>query len=132
MVLVDYNNTEIMFIFNSSVPSQYYYNSTYHCKPPDIINNYRRSPSSTQIIQLILYILQLERTTPLSFLEGELFKADVTCDNEYGNGKLFFKYNGTRNLLEKGKQLASYLPTYINKSHNTTGYYNMMLHVLVF
>ena len=47
-------------------------------------------------------ILQLQRTTPLSYLEGELFEVDVTCDNEGGNGKLFFKHNGTRNLLEKG------------------------------
>ena len=47
-------------------------------------------------------ILQLHRTTPLSYLEGELFKADVTCDHEGGNGKLYFKHNGTRDLLEKG------------------------------
>ena len=49
-----------------------------------------------------MHILQLQKTTPLSYFEGELFKADVTCDNEGGNGKLFFKHNGTRNLLEKG------------------------------
>ena len=55
------------------------------------------------------YILQLLKTTPLSYLEGELFKADVTCDNEGGNGKLFFKYSGTRNLLENGKQLSKML-----------------------
>ena len=45
----------------------------------------------------------------MSDLEGELFKADVTCYNEYGDGKLFFKHNGTRNLLEKGRQLNSYV-----------------------
>ena len=62
------------------------------------------APHKSNIYYLRI-ILQCERTNPLSYLEGELFKADVTCDNDYGNGKLFFKYNGTRNLLEKGKQL---------------------------
>ena len=47
----------------------------------------------------------------MSYLEGELFKADMTCDNERGDGKLFFKYNGTRNLLEKGKQLSKIIIT---------------------
>ena len=69
-----------------------------------MIITFRYHATHKSNIYYLRIILQLERTTPLSYLEGELFKADVTCDNEYGNGKLFFKHNGTRNLLEKGKQ----------------------------
>ena len=71
-------------------------------------------------------ILQLQRTTPLSYLEGELFKADVTCDNEGGNAKLFFKHNGTRNLLEKGSQLRTMYIAKLYKWLNTNYNYCMI------
>ena len=55
---------------------------------------------------MLTIILQLnDPTIPLSFLEGELFKVDVTCDDI--DGKLIFKYNGTSILTNKGRTIAN-------------------------
>lgn len=40
---------------------------------------------------------------PISYLQGELFQADVTCG--VTSGKLMFKFNGTRILSNRGTQL---------------------------
>ena len=45
-------------------------------------------------------ILQLYKTIPISYLEGELFQADVTCGDT--SGKLMFKFNGSRILSNRG------------------------------
>ena len=47
--------------------------------------------------------MQLNKTVPLSYLEGELFQADISCMADHTNGKLMFKFNGTRTLSERGK-----------------------------
>ena len=53
--------------------------------------------------------LQLNKTVPLSYLEGELFQADVTCRAEHTNGKLLFKFNGTRILSDRGTCVHTYM-----------------------
>ena len=62
-------------------------------------------------LRYILIILQLiyDAATPLSDLEGELFRVDVTCDDidESAHKKLMFKYNGTRVLTNKGNYVRS-------------------------
>ena len=42
-----------------------------------------------------------------SWLEGELFQADVTCMADNSNGKLMFKFNGTRILSNRGSFVAN-------------------------
>ena len=46
--------------------------------------------------------LQLANTVSPTCLEGELVQADVTCMADNSNGKLMFKFNGTRVLSNKG------------------------------
>ena len=51
--------------------------------------------------------LQLNKTVQLNYLEGELFQADVSCRADNTNGKLLFKFNGTRNLSDRGMLLCN-------------------------
>ena len=47
---------------------------------------------------MVTLIFQLNRTTPLWYLKGELFLLDITCADDDPNQKMMFKYNGTKRL----------------------------------
>ena len=54
-------------------------------------------------LDIYCVFLQLNKTIPLHYLDGELFQADITCTaGGTGNGKLMFKFNGTRILSQRG------------------------------
>ena len=62
-----------------------------------------------QLISTALYQLSAKsyKTIPLSYLDGELFQADITCTaDSTGNGKLMFKFNRTRILSQRGSWVA--------------------------
>lgn len=50
-----------------------------------------------------VFYMQLHKTIPINYLQGELFQADVTCGAT--GGKLMFKFNGTRILSNRGSYI---------------------------